>query len=131
MDTIKTDPNQILIFYNEFNPSHKKTIAKGAATGKVISTLTYGKTPSSYNIWMTIFQSLTEDDKKHFFERSDKRYDQLIANKDFSFEDWRNICLNNTDLIKFPVAICGEKVMLVRVPSEIGQLEDEESTTVR
>lgn len=131
MDDLKTDPKQILIFYNPENNTHKKTIAHAEGSGKAVRSFAYDKAPTANNIWMAIFQGLTEDDKKYFFERDDERYNTLIADKDYSFEDWKKICLNNTDLIKYPIAISGKKVILVRRPSEVLRLQELDFTDNR
>jgi arsenate reductase-like glutaredoxin family protein len=131
MDKAQTDSKEIRIYYNPENSSHEKTLAHAKGSGKSVSSFSYSNAPTAYNVWMTIFEGLTEDDKEFFFDRDDVRYEKLIANKDYSYEDWRKICLNNTDLIKYPVAISGEKVILVRRPTEIFRLQELDFTDNR
>jgi len=131
MNNLETDTTEIRIYYNPENATHKKTVAHAEGSGKAVSHFAYEEAPTAYNVWMTIFAGLTEDDKAHFFDRDNERYEALIANKDYSFEDWRKVCLNNTDLIKYPVAISGEKVILVRRPTEIFRVQELDVTKNR
>jgi len=131
MDKAQTDPKEIRIYFNPKNSTHEKTVAHAEGSGKAVSSFSYKEAPTAYNVWMTIFQGLSKDDKENFFERDDERYDKLIADKEYSFKDWRNICLNNTDLIKYPVAISGEKVILVRRPTEVFRLQELDFTDNR
>ncbi|MFK8056404.1 MAG: arsenate reductase family protein [Saprospiraceae bacterium] len=131
MDKSQTASTEIRIYYNPENATHKKTVAQAEGSGKAVSSFAYSEAPTAYNVWMTIFEGLTKDDKENFFDRNDERYENLISGKDYSFEDWRKVCLHNTDLIMYPVAISGEKIILIRRPSEVSRLQELDFTKNR
>ncbi len=123
MKEMHTDPHQIMIFYNEGNTTHEKTVAHAKGTGKEILAFPFDQAPSAYNIWTQIFEGLGEGNRD-IFDPNDERYDTLIAGRTFGFEDWRNVVLHNTDLIRCPIAMSGTKVIAIERPGEVYRLQE-------
>ena len=123
MKEMSTSPQQIMIFYNVGNTSHEKTVAHAKGTGKQILAIPFDQAPTAYNIWTQIWEGLGPD-KRDIFDDADERYQELIAGREFDFEDWRNIVIHNSDLIRNPIAISGTKVIAIERPGEIYRLQE-------
>ena len=123
MKEMNTSPQQIMIFYNVGNTSHEKTVAHAKGTGKQILAIPFDQAPTAYNIWTQIWEGLGPDNRD-IFDDADERYQELIAGREFDFEDWRNIVIHNTDLIRNPIAISGTRVIAIERPGEIYRLQE-------
>ena len=123
MQGFETAPDQITIFYNPENTTHVKAVAHARGTGKEVLEVAYAEAPSAYNVWTRIWEGLPFP-KNEFFDENDPRYDQLIAGRDFTFDDWRKICVHNPDLIDVAVAVSGEKVVALNRQTEVYRLQE-------
>ena len=123
MEGFETAPDQITIFYNPGNTTHEKAVAHAKGTGKEVLAIPYKDAPSAYNIWTKIWEQLPFP-KNEFFDENDDLYASLIEGRDFTFDDWRKICIHNPSLIDVAVAISGEKVVALNRQTEIYRLQE-------
>lgn len=124
MTNLETDRNEIRVFYQPGNNLHEKTVAHAKGSGKEVLATPFSDAPSAYNVWTAIYEGLTQDELDNFFDKEDDRYERLLGGGDYTFEDWRKICLHNPDLIKYPIAVSGEQIIQVRRPSEVYRLQE-------
>ena len=123
MKEMQTSPDQITVFYNPEDSTHVKTVAHAKGTGKQVLEVPFREAPSAYNVWTKIWDGLGPGNRD-IFDPNDERYKDLIEGREFSFEDWHNIALHNPDLIRYPIAISGDKVIAISRPSEIYRLQE-------
>ena len=123
MKEMETNARQITIYYNPGNTTHEKTVAHAKGTDKEILATPFDQAPTAHNIWTKIYEGLGPGGRD-IFDPNDEKYDTLIAGREFVYEDWHNIVVNNTDMIRNPIAISGEKVISVERPTEIYRLQE-------
>lgn len=122
-EIMKTDPREILIFYNPDINKHKKTIAHAKSIADYIKTRSFSEIPTAHNVWTTIYESLDADPMSIFDEKHSK-YDELVKEKDLNFEDWYKVIVNNPEMIRSPIAIREQRVILCDRQTEIYELMD-------
>ena len=123
MNKAHTNSQQITIYYNVGNTTHEKTIAHAKGAGKEVLAIPFDQAPTADNIWTQIWEGLGEGGRD-IFDPNDEKYDELIAGRSFDYNDWRNLVLHNTSMIRNPIAISGNRVISVERPTEIYRLQD-------
>ena len=123
MERHQTPADQITIYFNPEDNTQEKAVAHAKGTGKEVLAIPYAEAPSAYNVWSTIWEQLPFAPNE-FFDENDPLYDSLIAGREFSFEDWRNICIHNPSLIGVAIAISGEKVIALNRQTEVYRLQE-------
>ncbi len=123
MEAFETSPNQITIFYNPGNTTQEKAVAHAKGTGKEVLAIAYKDAPSAYNVWTKIWDQLPFP-KNEFFDKEDPNFDKLVGDREFSFNDWRNICIHNPNMIGAAVAISGDKVTVLNRQTEVYRLQE-------
>ena len=123
MEGFETADDQITVFYNPESTTQQKAVAHARGTGKEVLALAYADAPSAYNIWTKIWEQLPFP-KNEFFDENDPLYADLVEGRDFTFDDWRKICVHNPSLIGVAVAISGEKVVALNRQTEVYALQD-------
>ena len=123
MKEMHTDSRQITIYYNPGNTTHEKTVAHAKGTDKEILATPFDQAPTAHNIWTKIYEGLGPGGRD-IFDPNDEKYDALIAGREFTYDDWHNIVVHNTDMIRNPIAISGDKVISVERPTEIYRLQE-------
>ena len=118
-----SDSDQITIYYNVGNTTHEKTVAHARGTGKEVLAIPFDQAPTADNVWTQIWEGLGEGGRD-IFDPSDERYNQLIAGRSFDYQDWKNIVMHNTDLIRYPIAMSGTRAISIDRPTEIYRLQE-------
>ena len=118
-----TSPDQVTIYYNPGNTTHEKAVAHAEGTGKEVLAIPYADAPSAYNVWTKIYEQLPFP-KNEFFDRNDDRYEALVGDAEFSFDDWRKVAVHNPDLIDVAVAISGDEVVALNRQTEVYRLQE-------
>ncbi len=120
-DIMKTNPREILIFYNPDINKHKKTVAHAQAVADYVKTRPFSAIPTAHNVWTTIYESL-EADPMSIFDDKHPKYDSLVKDKELDFDGWYKLVVNNPDMIRSPIAIREKRVILCDRQTEIYQL---------
>ncbi len=118
---MKTHQREILIYYNPELSSDRKTVAFAQSVAPHVRSYAFGKTPSSGTSWQMILNSL-ELHPKELMNKANPYYQTHIRGREFDEESWVNILRHNSDLIKAPIAIRGNRVILCTNPTDIYRL---------
>ncbi|MEM8526014.1 MAG: hypothetical protein AAGG68_15350 [Bacteroidota bacterium] len=121
-DSMETHNDQINIYYDPAINKHKKTVAHAKSIGKVLA-ISFEDMPEAYNVWMTIWEGINKDTEILFDEKHPK-YEQFVKGQITNFEDWRKVAINNTDMIKNPIAVKGKEVLICERQTEIYEFMD-------
>ncbi len=115
---MKTAENEMLIYYNPNSSSAKKTVAHAQSLVGHVKSFSFDKNPPTPTLMKSILNKL-EVPPKSLLNKADPYYQSNIRGRDFTMESWLNIIINNPNLIKAPIAIKGDKAMLVENPTDI------------
>jgi len=118
---MKTNPREIIIYYNPDSSRDRKTIAHARGLVPHVRTYAFGKTPSTRTSWQTILKSL-DMHPRELMNKADPYYQEHIAGKNFSKESWLNVIERNPGLIKAPIAIRGRKAILCNSAPDVYKL---------
>lgn len=83
----------------------------------------YKNTPTETQL-MTVLALLNIDVEK-IVERESEVYKESYEGKSFETEGWIQVLVKNPDMIKTPIAIKGNRAILVETPSNVLDLEPE------
>lgn len=62
-------------------------------------------------------------DPKHLLDRSDPKYQSDLRGKDLSNDEWVRVLQQRPDLLRAPIAIRGDRVLVCENPSSIQSLD--------
>lgn len=118
MGVIAKSERQITLFYHSKSRRAKQTLAYAKAEGLAIQRINILKTPLTgtqiaelaYRLGIEIKDLVNQDHPAYM-----KRFDY----HDFSSEDWITMIKNHPEIMKQPIALRGDKTILVETPTDI------------
>lgn len=116
----KRIPNnsEISLFHNPDCSKAKKALAYAGSLARSVSAYEFSKLPKTQSQWRDLLQSLGKK-AKDILDKSKPYYQANIRGRDFHDEDWLNIVINNPDLIRSPIAMKGNRALLLDNPTDI------------
>ncbi len=118
---MKTNPREILIYYNPKSASDRKTVAYAKSLTPHIKSFSHQKANCSSTTWQVILNNLELEPKK-LFNKALPEYQQKLRGKELDEEGWINVLKHNPHLLKAPIALRGNKAMLCISPTDILRL---------
>jgi len=118
---MKTNPREILLYYNPESSGDKKTVAHAKGVSRHVKSYSLDKNPSTTTSWKMILDALGMH-PKDLLNKADPEYRRTIKGKEFNDEDWLDILLKNPHLIKAPIAIRGDRAILCTNATDIYRL---------
>lgn len=118
---MKTHSREILIYYHPDSSDHRKTVAHAKGLTNHLKTYAFGQTPSTSTSWQTILKSL-DVHPKDLLNKAHPFYQQHIRGREFNKTSWLNILAKNSEMIKAPIAIRGNRAILCSNPTDIYKL---------
>lgn len=118
---MKTDPREILLFYNPDSRSDRQTVAFALSITPHIKIYDHSRGAKSTTSWQSILNKLAVHPKM-LLNKAHPDYQRNIRGKEFDEEGWLYVLRNNPHLIKSPIAIKGQRVMLIHTPTDIYRL---------
>ena len=115
---MKTNPREILLFYNSESSSDRQTVAHAMSVTRHIKAYDHAKGIRSTTSWQSILNKLALHPKM-LLNKAHPDYQKNIRGKEFDDEGWIYVLRNNPHLIKWPIAIKGHHVMLISTPTDI------------
>lgn len=118
MGVISTSERQITLFYHSESSRAKKTLAYAKAQGLPLEKINILKTPlTGTQITELAFRLGLKI--KELINQGHHSYTRKFAIKDFSSEDWITMIQNHPEIMKQPIALRGDKTILVETPTDI------------
>jgi len=118
---MKTHQREILIYYNPESSADRKTVAYAQSLAPHVRSYAFGKTPSTGTSWQMILKSL-DLHPKELMNKAHPYYQKHIRGREFDEESWINVLRYNSNLIKAPIAIRGNRAILCTTPTDIYRL---------
>ncbi len=118
---MKTNPREILIYYNPSSSSDRKTVAYARSVSTHIRSYSYGESRRSSTYWQGMLNKLQIDPKK-LFNKALPEYQEKLRGKDLNDEGWIKVLQHNPHLLRAPIAIRGNRVILCESPTDILRL---------
>lgn len=110
--------NEIQIYFNEHDSRAKKVIAYARSMSNKVQTFDIARTRGTGTIWRTILTKLNKSPKE-ILDKSKPYYQAHIRGRDFEDRDWIYLLMNNPWLVRSPIAIRGNKAILLDNPTDI------------
>lgn len=123
---MKTHPHEVMIFYDASSSQAKKTLAYAHTLTNHVKEIEYQKSPLTTTMWKGLLFKL-DIEPKELLNKAHPYYQKFIRGRSFDDEGWLNIIRKNTNLIKAPIVIKGNKAILCTNPTQIFSLLQEES----
>lgn len=121
---MKTHKDQIIIYYNPKINKHKKLVAHAKSMGVVLP-FAFDNVPEAYNVWTTIWDSMTKDPVR-IFDKDHQNYNMVKDAIPMDFKTWYDLIMHHKDMIVAPIAIRGNKAVLCVRQTEVYQLMEVE-----
>lgn len=96
----------------------KKALAYAKSMSSNINTTNIARTRGTGTIWLNILSKLDKSPKE-ILDKSLPYYQKNIRGRDFEDRDWTNLLMNNPALVRSPIAIRGNKAILLDNPTDI------------
>ena len=119
---INSHNNQITLYFDPNSYKGKQTLAYAMTYKLTIAEVQIDKTPFTGTQLLHLtkllgvsLQELADTEKAH--------YKTLMGNaKNFTSEDWITVFIQNPELIRSPIAIKGNKAIIINTPTDILRL---------
>ncbi|MFZ1788457.1 MAG: hypothetical protein WAT92_09105 [Saprospiraceae bacterium] len=118
---MKTNSREILLFYNQESSSDRKTLAYAKSISPHIRSYDFMKSHNTSTAWKTILNQLNIHPKL-LLNKAHPDYQNNLRGKEFDHEGWLNVISKNLHLIKYPIAVKGNQVLLIGTPTDIYRL---------
>lgn len=118
---MKTNPREILIYYNPESSSDRKTIAYARSISPHVKAYSHFDASVTSTGWQGLIMKLNLEPKK-LFNKALPEYQDLLKGKEFDEEGWLNVLQRNPHLLKAPIAVKGRNVVLCESPTDIYKL---------
>jgi arsenate reductase (glutaredoxin) len=118
---MKTNPREILIYYNPTSSSDRKTVAYAKSISPFIKSYAHSSANCTSTIWHQLLIQLNMD-AKSLFNKALPEYQQKLKGCEFDEEGWLNVLKRNPHLMRAPIAIRGNRAILCESPTDILRL---------
>jgi arsenate reductase (glutaredoxin) len=96
----------------------KKAIAYAKSHSNNVNTIDLAKTKGTGTIWQSILSKLDKSPKQ-LLDKSQPYYQKNIRGCDFEDRDWTFLLMNNPELVRSPIAVRGNKAIILDNPTDI------------
>lgn len=118
MGEIATSDRQITFYYNSKSVRAKQALAYAKAEGVPILEIDILKTPITGTQIVEIADRLNLE-VRDLVNQEHPSYTSKFSHHNFSSIDWIKMIQHNPEILKQPIAIRGDKTILVETPSDI------------
>lgn len=115
---ISTSERQITVFYNPISDTAKQTLAYARTHGLAIEEIDVSKTPMTGTQIAELANRL-DIEIKELINMNHHKYRRKFTFQHFSCEDWITMIQNHPEIMKQPIALRGNKTILVETPTDI------------
>ena len=119
---MKTNPREILIYYNPSSSSDRKTVAYARTITPHIRTYSHSEARCSSTSWQGLLNKLEMDPKK-LFNKALPEYQLTLKGKELDDEGWIKVLQHNPHLLRAPIAVKGQSVIFCESPTDILRLK--------
>ncbi|SDH31355.1 arsenate reductase family protein [Winogradskyella thalassocola] len=118
MGEIATSNRQITVYFSSKSERAKQTLAYAKTKGLAIQEIDILKTP------LTGTQIVELADRLHIevsrlVNQDHPSYEKHFEHHNFSTDDWIKMIQHHPEIMKQPIALCGDKTLLVETPTDI------------
>ena len=113
-----TSTSEIKIYYNQNDEKAKKALIYALSMSSNVQTFDIEKTRRTGTIWRNILAKLNKS-PKDLLDKSKPYYQKNIKGRDFEDRDWIYLLMNNPGLVRSPIAIRGNKAIILDNPTDI------------
>ena len=113
-----SNSTEIQLYFKSDCSKSKKALAYAKSLSNSVNTVDLSRTKNTGTIWRNILEKLNKS-PKDLFDKSKPYYQANIRGRDFEDRDWTNLLINNPDLLRSPIAIKGEKAIILDNPTDI------------
>lgn len=110
-----------MIYYNPESRSDRSTVAYAKSMGLHIKSYAYGQTPSTETSWRRIVHALGRDPKE-LLNKAHPYYKEHIKGREFDEEGWIKVLRHNPAIMRSPIALSGNRVIVCETPSDVYKL---------
>lgn len=118
MGEIATSDRQITLFYSSKSNRAKQTLAYAETEGFKIQKFDILSRPPTGTQLAEIAKRLNLE-ISDLVNQNHPAYTKLFEQAEFSSDDWIKMIRNNPEILKQPIAIRGDKTILIETPTDI------------
>lgn len=120
---MNVNKREIEIYYNPSSGSDRRTIAYAQSLTPHIKTYSYDKLRFTSTKWYDIISKL-DIEPKSLFNKALPEYQENLKGKELDIEGWINVIQRNKHLLKAPIALRGQTVVLCESPTDVLRLSN-------
>jgi len=118
---MKTNPREILVYYNPLSSSDRKTVAYAKTVSHHVRAYSHDQANCTPTQWQSILMKLDLEPKR-LLNKAHPQYQSDLRGKEFDKEGWLSVLQNNPSLLRSPIAIKGNKAVICDSPTDILRL---------
>lgn len=113
--------NELILLYNERNEKDKKTLAYAYTITNEINKQEINTVRFSDTLFRMMLEKLKLTGKQ-IINKADPFYQEHCRGKDISIEDWYAVLKNKPSLLRSPIALYKNQVLICETPTDILRL---------
>ena len=113
-----TKSDEIQLYVLKDCSKSKKAMAYAKSLSNKVNTIDIGRTKGTGTIWHSILSKLNKS-PKDLLDKSKPYYQANIRGRDFEMRDWTYLLMNNPHLVRSPIAVRGDRAVLLDNPTDI------------
>lgn len=121
MGEIATSERQITLFYNSNSSRAKQTLIYAKTEGLKLQEIDILKTPLTGTQIAEIANRLNIE-VRDLVNQEHPEYAQHFEHHNFSSEDWIKMMQHNPEIINQPIALHGDKTLMISTPTDINKI---------
>jgi arsenate reductase len=114
--------NTIMLYYVPDCPKAKKALVYAKSISSGVMQIDLTKSFGTPTIWRQVFSSLGKTPKQ-VLNKSLPEYQAMYRGREMSMEDWINVIRHTPGLIRSPIAIRGNRGVILDNPTDIYRLQ--------
>lgn len=118
---MKTNPREILVYYNPMSNTDRKTVAYAKSMSHHVRSYSHDQANCTSTQWQSILFKL-EMNAKQLLNKAHPEYQANLRGKEFDDEGWLHVLRNNPALLRSPIAIKGDRAVMCDNPTDILRL---------
>src|SRR5210317_2052200 len=116
-----TSSSEIQLYVKPNCSKSKKALAYAKSISSRVNTIELVRTNNTGTVWRNILAKLDKSSKE-LMDKSLPYYQANVKGREFEDRDWTNLLMKNLDLLRSPIAVRGDKAIILDNPTDIYKL---------
>ncbi len=111
-------PTEMMVLYHPSSNSARQTLAYARSIARHVREINYLTERLTPTMWRTLLKTMNLTPKE-ILDKSKPLYQEKFRGKEYRYEDWLSVIIENPALIKAPIVVYRNKAILCKTPTDV------------